>query len=123
MRARFHSEGKMLQRIVLLVLAVAIVPGCKKKTPDTAPPASPQAAAPARTSAAPAPAAPISEMGWTGVLNEEEFKKLHVLRTGAPPPHRGQDLVVGGQKAYLSLPKNAKAPLPGIVVIHEWWGL
>ncbi|KYF50983.1 dienelactone hydrolase, partial [Sorangium cellulosum] len=28
-----------------------------------------------------------------------------------------------GTKAYLSLPKDAKPPIPGLVVIHEWWGL
>lgn len=26
-------------------------------------------------------------------------------------------------KGYLSRPTHAKAPLPGIIVIHEWWGL
>jgi carboxymethylenebutenolidase len=40
----------------------------------------------------------------------------------------GQDVVyatVAGKpvKGFLAKPKNAKGPLPGIVVIHEWWGL
>jgi carboxymethylenebutenolidase len=39
------------------------------------------------------------------------------------PALKGKEVTVGGAKAYLSLPDNAKAPLPGIVVIHEWWGL
>jgi carboxymethylenebutenolidase len=40
----------------------------------------------------------------------------------------GQDVVyatVAGKpvKGFLAKPKNAKGPLPGIIVIHEWWGL
>lgn len=32
---------------------------------------------------------------------------------------------VGGKPAhgYVARPKDAKGPLPGLVVIHEWWGL
>lgn len=32
---------------------------------------------------------------------------------------------VGGQKVYgyLSRPKDAKGKLPGLIVVHEWWGL
>ncbi|MES1242278.1 MAG: dienelactone hydrolase family protein [Acidobacteriota bacterium] len=40
----------------------------------------------------------------------------------------GQDVVyatVAGKpvKGFLAKPKNAKGPLPGIIVIQEWWGL
>lgn len=43
-------------------------------------------------------------------------------------PVDGADVVyatVGGQpvKGYLAQPKNAKSPLPALIVIHEWWGL
>ena len=43
-------------------------------------------------------------------------------------PVSGAEVVyakVGGKeiRGYLSRPTNAKAPLPGIIVIHEWWGL
>jgi carboxymethylenebutenolidase len=62
-------------------------------------------------------------MGWTGALSEEEFKKLHELRTDPAPPRRGQMIAVAGTRAYLSLPEHAKPPLPGLVVIQEWWGL
>jgi carboxymethylenebutenolidase len=32
---------------------------------------------------------------------------------------------VGGEKVlgYLSRPKDVSGPLPGVIVIHEWWGL
>jgi carboxymethylenebutenolidase len=61
--------------------------------------------------------------GDTGVLSEEEFKALHQLRKDAAPELHGTMIKIGDDKAYLSLPANAKAPLPAIVVIHEWWGL
>ena len=43
-------------------------------------------------------------------------------------PVSGADVVyatVGGKqvKGYLVKPTSAKGPLPGIIVIHEWWGL
>jgi len=59
----------------------------------------------------------------TGGLSEAEFKKLHELRRETSPAPRGEMIELPGGKAYLSLPSGAKAPLPGIVVIHEWWGL
>lgn len=83
--------------------------------------AQPRVAAPAAKSA--------STPAFMGGLSEAEFKALHVPPAGedAPagkvPALKGHDLTVGGAKAYLSLPPNAKAPLPGVVVIHEWWGL
>ncbi len=62
------------------------------------------------------------EMGWTGVLGEEEFRKLHQLKEGEAPALEGTDIEVGGQVAYLSLPAG-KPPFPAVIVIHEWWGL
>src|SRR5579862_8986921 len=43
-------------------------------------------------------------------------------------PVIGQDVVyasAGGREThgYLSKPNDAKGPLPGIIVVHEWWGL
>lgn len=61
---------------------------------------------------------------YTGVLSEEAFAALHQLTPAEAPPPRGETLALpGGSSAYLSLPENATAPLPAIVVIHEWWGL
>ena len=62
---------------------------------------------------------------------------MHASDTPAPSaaavekpsvPITGVDVVyatVGGKEVhgYLSRPTGAKGPLPGIIVIHEWWGL
>ncbi len=58
-----------------------------------------------------------------GGLTEQEFQALHELKTEAAPPRKGQMLEVGGARAYLSLPENVSTPVPGVLVIHEWWGL
>ena len=66
----------------------------------------------------------VVEMGWTGVLDEASFAALHDLRADAPPRAlRGEEIVIDGAKAYLALPAAASAPLPAVLVIHEWWGL
>jgi carboxymethylenebutenolidase len=58
------------------------------------------------------------------MLSEEEFKKLHQLTTAQAPPLHGTPMTLpGGSAAYLSIPEHGNAPFPGVVVIHEWWGL
>ncbi len=66
---------------------------------------------------------PDSKSGLTGQVSEEEFKKMHELKKDAPPVLYGTPIDINGTKGYLSLPKNAKAPMPAVIVIHEWWGL
>lgn len=61
--------------------------------------------------------------GWTGVLSETEFASLHEHSDREEPPRRGAEIDVGGTRAYLSLPEGFEAPIPGVIVIHEWWGL
>lgn len=64
------------------------------------------------------------DSGLTGAVNEEAFKALHDLKEGDAPRLLGEMVEVkDAGKAYLSLPKDAKAPLPAVIVIHEWWGL
>jgi len=58
-----------------------------------------------------------------GTLSEESFKALHQLTPDKAPPARGERVSIDGTSAYLSLPKGKSAPMPGLVVIHEWWGL
>jgi carboxymethylenebutenolidase len=62
------------------------------------------------------------DTGATGGLTEEEFKALHDLTDKEPPAPKGTMVDLAGARAYLSLPEG-KPPFPGVVVIHEWWGL
>jgi carboxymethylenebutenolidase len=62
-------------------------------------------------------------MALSGVLSEAEFAAQHDLREDAAPALRGSAVEVAGTKMYLSLPQGAAAPLPALVVIHEFWGL
>ena len=61
--------------------------------------------------------------GLTGVLSEEAFAALHALRTDAAPRLAGAQVTLSdGTSAYLSVPPG-DGPHPGVIVIHEWWGL
>lgn len=119
--------------LALLALAPLALASCKKN--DPAPAAPPPAAAkapeakPAPTTLpsapAPSPAAAAAKLdpGMPGALDEAAFKALHVLKPGQPAATKGQMIDLAGGKAYLSLPPNHKPGGPGVVVIHEWWGL
>ena len=79
--------------------------------------------APVKEAARAAPDSTKGDTGLTGALSEEDFKALHELPSGTVPPARGVMVQVGGARAYLSLPEHGEPPFPGIVVVHEWWGL
>lgn len=68
--------------------------------------------------------APPSPSSIGHLLEEEEFKALHHLRGDTPPELHGEMVDLGGgARAYLSLPEGASAPLPAVILIHEFWGL
>lgn len=56
-------------------------------------------------------------------VSEKVFIALHQHKEGTPPVLHGEMIEVGGEKAYLSLPQGEAAPMPGVIVIQEWWGL
>lgn len=58
---------------------------------------------------------------WTGDVSEDAFVRLHERTSETPPAARGEDLRIGEDRAYLSLPEGE--PRAAIIVIHEWWGL
>jgi carboxymethylenebutenolidase len=76
-----------------------------------------------RASQSPTPAENTSATALeSGLVDEGAFRKAHQLATEVAPEPRGEMVEVGGTKAYLSLPEG-EGPHPGLVVIHEWWGL
>jgi len=107
-------------------LALAVVTACSS-TSKPAEQAAPPAETTTTTTSTPAAGGSDDEVAAriasTGPLSEAEFKALHQLRSDAPPAPRGEMIELAGARAYLSLPAGAAAPVPGIVVIHEWWGL
>jgi carboxymethylenebutenolidase len=68
-------------------------------------------------------AAPVSHQpSDTGAVTEAEFKAMHAAPTTNAAQLHGHEFELAGTKAYLSLPAGP-GPHPGIVLIHEWWGL
>jgi carboxymethylenebutenolidase len=69
------------------------------------------------------PASQPAKDSMTGGYTEAEFKALHELKGEKAPPPKGTTVEIAKARCYLSLPPGAKPGLPGVVVIHEWWGL
>jgi len=101
-------------RTLVLSLPLLLARGGSPAEPATA-------SGPASTEPPPAEGSPT--LDWAGGLTEQEFIALHELTDREAPPPRGEDIELAGTHAYLSLPPDAQAPVPGVVVIHEWWGL
>ena len=99
-------------KIAFLVAAALLVQNPPKPAGEKPPEPKPAETKPAE-----------SKGGLTGQVSEEEFKKMHELKKDAPPVLSGTPVDIAGTKGYLSLPKGAKAPMPAVIVIHEWWGL
>jgi carboxymethylenebutenolidase len=94
----------------LLVACATLLAACG--TPD-------EAAAPAQQGSVAATAAEHEHDAPTPTPAAQAEPKVPVLE---------QELAYGeGQRSnlvgYLAMPQDAAEPLPGIIVIHEWWGL
>ena len=119
----------MRSRSLALALAASFVAFACQRSPQadqrTSEPSSetPEAASTPSTDADSAPTDAPLAMTNTGILSEKEFAALHELTDAAAPPAKGIEIELAGSKAYLSLPEGAAAPMPGVIVIHEWWGL
>jgi carboxymethylenebutenolidase len=106
--------GSVLRGCLTAAVTVWLA-GCQSAD---SPPPTPAAAAPAAP--APAAAAPAQLAAAPSTTGPTE----------APPPIPvlEQDVAYGeGQKnnliGFLAMPRDAAEPLPGVLVIHEWWGL
>jgi carboxymethylenebutenolidase len=100
-------------RAALIAAVCAALLGCGSSDEPAAPAAEAAAAASAATPAqkerdAPAPT-PFSEAP----------PKVPVLEQEVAYGEGARSNLVG----YLAMPQDAAEPLPGIIVIHEWWGL
>lgn len=73
--------------------------------------------------ASPPPPAATTPQALPSGMTEEQFAALHTLRPDEPTQLKGKDVLVGGMRAYLSVPAGATGPMPAVIVIHEWWGL
>ncbi|MEM1416805.1 MAG: dienelactone hydrolase family protein [Myxococcota bacterium] len=59
---------------------------------------------------------------FTGAVDEATFASLHEHTDAAAPRRFGETVRAGAAVFYRSLPTRT-GPHPGVVVIHEWWGL
>jgi carboxymethylenebutenolidase len=119
MRRALSLRGSVLiHRLAPLAALLALACG-----PPAAPPSDAGAASAVPGPASSPSAAPPAASPHTGILSEEAFKALHQLTAEKAPPPKGHTIQIDGVRAYLSVPAGAKPPLPGVIVIHEWWGL
>lgn len=107
----------------LALVALLACDGPKEQPPTSQPKPTADATDNPMADAVPDSATEPAATTNTGVLDEASFAALHELTEAEAPPLRGVEIDLGDSKAYLSLPPDAKAPLPAVIVIHEWWGL
>jgi carboxymethylenebutenolidase len=112
----------MNRNAIALAITSLFSAACTQKAEQPADkPADVPAAATSRAASQPAKAEADEPM--MGAVTEAEFEKLHELKAEEAPPLQGSMIELDGAAAYVSLPKDAAGPVPGVIVIHEWWGL
>ncbi len=102
------------------LVAPLCVMGCS--TDDATPvPVAPVAPIAADAAAPSAPSA--ADTALPSGISEADFKALHTLTGTERPAPQGSFVHLAGGKAYLALPQEGTAPVPAVLLIHEWWGL
>jgi len=74
---------------------------------------------PATASSAVAPAAPAAPLPQASTPAPAEKPAVALLEQDVAYGESQKNNLVG----FLAMPQDAAEPLPGIIVIHEWWGL
>jgi carboxymethylenebutenolidase len=100
-------------RALFSIAACAALLGCGSSEEPAAPSADAAAAAVAATAAEHAHDAPVA------TPFAEAPPKVPILEQQLAYGEGARTNLVG----YLAMPQDAAEPLPGIIVIHEWWGL
>ena len=103
-------------RVLLSLFAVCLVAGCGSGTPPETPSA-PEGPSSDRLIEEATPTAAEVEPG--DALEEQENPLIGLLEQEIP---YGEG-VDGNLMGFLAVPEDAAQPLPGIIVLHEWWGL
>jgi carboxymethylenebutenolidase len=103
-------------RVLLSLFVLCLVAGCGSGTsPET--PDAPQSNSEADFAEEAAPATIETEAADT---EDEQVNPLIGLLEQDIPYGEG---VGGNLMGFLAMPEDAAEPLPGIIVLHEWWGL
>jgi len=105
-RTRFATQ------LVILAAAALLAAACSNSTSPAAKPAS------AASAPQPKPAEPAHE-SKTGSPAAEAQPKAPLLEQEVAYGEAQKRNLVG----FLAMPGDAAEPLPGLIVIHEWWGL
>ena len=111
-RVRLCFAVRSFVYFCFLFVISGVGPSCTYKTP------SPSVAAGRKAESVSNPA--VSPL--YGVLSEETFAALHQHREHSSYELKGEDIEIGGERAYLSIPQEGKSS-GAVLVIHEWWGL
>lgn len=107
------TMGKFLALVLLIVLATVGWTACGQQAPLSSNGAEPTSAQDAEVAA----------------LHQDDQPVASPAAAIAPSQPVTSERVVYGEQAgtsldgYLARPEAATAPLPGLIVIHEWWGL